>query len=106
MTAVTTTLRHHRSPTPATFRYLDYAVHGHGFDAVSFARAVTRALDEGVGLAPTDRPETHVATRPGSPRIYVVTTRTCTCQAGQHRRPCKHVALPILHLAVTRPRAP
>lgn len=77
-----------------------------GFDAGTFAKAVDRALDEVVALSPTARPETFIATRPGSPRSYVVTPSSCSCPAGWLRKPCKHVALLTVLLTVTRPRAP
>lgn len=88
--------------------YLGYVIPAPGFTSESLARAVGRALDQGVRLSPTGQPGTYRASRPSSTAIYTVTRTSCTCRAASLGRPCKHRALVILVLSIldAPPRAP
>ena len=65
-------------------------------------RLVLRALREGVRLQRSDLTGAWIASRPGTSNTYVVTPRGCTCPAGAHARPCKHLCLVLLVNEVTR----
>lgn len=79
-----------------------------GPDPRSLERLALRALREGVRLTPEGQPGRFRAWRPGSSSVYVTSARRCSCPAGSHGRPCKHLSLVVLIELVlaSRPRGP
>ena len=89
-------------PAPASallvtdsFEIAGHRVTAPGFSPESFDRAIYRAHNDGLQVAPTDRSDCVLVSNPTNGASYTVSRRSCTCKAGQRGTGCKHRALAI-----------
>lgn len=77
------------------FEIAGHTVTAPGFSPESFDRAIKRAHDDGLQIAPTDRGDCVLVSNPTNGASYTVSRRACSCKAGQRGIGCKHRALAV-----------
>lgn len=85
------------TPTPPAGRLQvgGFTVDAPGFTVDTFDRAIYRAHNDGLTIAPTDRGDCVLVTNPTNGASYTVSRSQCSCTAGRRGLGCKHRALAI-----------